>query len=133
MRNPSLFAVLLMTMALAGACATSPRLASVASQAPGAVAGLVDVALAAPVDDRTREQIAAYGRWANLAAEAAAGVGQAMTASEGVRQAAGTVQAVNRLVQQAPVDEAVKAKASGWADWAMLAIRAAATIAPLVL
>lgn len=132
----------LLVLALTGAlllsaCSTLPQraaqVASVAVQAQGAVRGLVDVALAAPLDDRTRQQIGAYGQWAQLATDAVAGVSTALSSHQAVTQAAGTVQAINHLVQAAPVGDDLKHSVGGWAQWAMIAIRAAAAFVPLVL
>lgn len=107
--------------------------ASVASQASGAVQGLVGVAMAAPVDDATKDQIAVYGRWATLATDAVSGVSTALTASDAVKQATGTVQAINTIVQRAPIDSGTKEKVGGWSDWALIALKAAATILPMVI
>ena len=108
-------------------------ISALAAQAPGAVSALADVAMAAPVDAKTREQIAGYAAWAKLGAETASGVATAMSAKDGVSQAIGAAEAVNKLIQQAPVDQQTKASVGGWADWALLALKAAATIVPMVL
>lgn len=136
MKRLALLSVLVMGLAMFGCTDFSSKagnVASVASQASGAVQGLIDVALAAPLDDATKDQIAVYGRWAKLATDAAVGVSSALSATDAVEQATGTVQAINKTIQAAPIPETTKATAGGWADWALIALRAAATILPMVL
>jgi hypothetical protein len=111
----------------------SAQVASVAAQVSGAVAGLADVATALPVDDATKQQIAGYATWAKLGADAVSGVSTALAGPDAVSQTTGSVTAIADLVQRAPVDDATKATVGGWASWAMIAARAAATILPLVL
>jgi len=117
----------------AGKAPASKNVQALAAQAPGAISALADVAMAAPVDAKTREQIAGYAAWAKLGAETASGVATAMSAKDGVSQAIGAAEAVNKLIQQAPVDAKTKESVGGWADWALIALKAAATIVPLVL
>jgi len=142
MKRLPLFVLLALTLCLGIiACSgtsgpVSEKAASVsalAAQAPGAVSALADVAMAAPVDAKTREQIAGSAAWAKLGAETASGLATAMTAKDGASQAIGAAEAVNKLIQQAPVDAKTKESVGGWADWALVALRAAATIVPLVL
>ncbi len=125
-----------LTLALPGCSDLSIKassVASVASQASGAVAGLVDVAMAAPVDANTRAQIANYGQWAKLATDAVSGVSTALSATDALQQATGTVEAVNKIVQAAPIDSGTKDSVGGWSTWALLALKAAGTLLPLVL
>ena len=43
------------------------------------------------------------------------------------------VQAINTIVQQTPLDAGTKETVGNWSSWALLALKAAATIVPLVL
>jgi len=113
--------------------ASASSLSSLAAQAPGAISALSEVALATPVDAATKEQIAGYAKWAKLGADAVSGISTALSAPDAASQATGAVQAINTIVQQTPLDSGTKETVGNWSSWALLALKAAATIVPLIL
>lgn len=130
-----ILAIIVMVAMAVVACtpAQKTEFSTIASQAAGAVKGLVAVAKAAPLSSEIMSQVDTYGSWAGLAVDALTGVSTAMSAPDAVTQGIGAAQAVNTLIQNALVDASVKSAAGGWSSWAVVALQAASTILPLVL
>jgi hypothetical protein len=112
---------------------TLSRVQSIADQAPGAVDAFVDVALAMPLDADTHDKVAGWGTMAKLGTRAAVGITDVLTKPEGATHAAGAVTAISDLVKAAPIPEASKTNAINWAGWSLTALKAVATLLPLIL
>ncbi len=133
-------AVLLALLVLAGgACAkqsttqAASATISVVQQLPGVVAALGEVALTAPVDIATKEQIRTYAHTAAAAAQAVSAVAGVAVGNEPLTQISAAVQNVDAVVQASSADPATKAQVSGYASWAVFAVKVAALIAPVVI
>jgi len=98
-------------------------------QLPGVVDSLEQIAMAAPVDDKTKEQISGYASWAKLAAAGAGELGKVKSPD----QLAGALTGIATLSRQLPVDSGTASQISNYVAWGSLIAKAAGIILPMVL
>lgn len=133
-------AALLLTLALiVSACAPQPGItladqhevqaAQLVEQLPGVVDSLAQIAMAAPVDDKTKQQISGYASWAKLAAATGSELGKVKSPD----QLAGALTGLATLSQQLPVDPGTASQINNYVAWGSLIAKAAGIILPMVL
>lgn len=98
-------------------------------QLPGVVTSLEQIALAAPVDDKTKEQISGYASWARLAAITGSELGKVKSPD----QLAGALTGLSTLARELPVDPGTASQINNYVAWGSLIAKAAGIILPMVL
>lgn len=143
LKSPSrlgLLAALLLTLALiVSACAppsgsTSAdqpgvQAAQLVQQLPGVVDSLAQIAMTAPVDDKTKQQISGYASWAKLAAAGAGELGKVKSPD----QLGGALTGLATLARELPVDPGTASQINNYVAWGSLIAKAAGIILPMVL
>lgn len=125
---------------LAGCAGTRPqtdpgvvdtgRYQAVAAQLPGVVEALADVALTAPVDAQTKEQIRKYVTLAKSTAEALAAVD--VSDPLAVDKLHELVRRISAVVEASQADAGTKSQVANYAAWAAVALRAAAVVGAMI-
>lgn len=98
-------------------------------QLPGVVDSLAQIAMTAPVDDKTKEQISGYASWAKLAAAGAGELGKVKSPD----QLAGALTGLSTLARELPVDPGTASQINNYVAWGSLIAKAAGIILPMVL
>ncbi len=107
------------------------RYQAVAAQLPGVVEALADVALTAPVDAQTKEQIREYATLAKATAETLTALDTSDPLT--VDKLHELIRRIAAVVEASQADAGTKSQVANYAAWAAVALRAAAVVGAVVI